>query len=53
MVKMLGDGVPVGPILVGMNQSAHVLTDSVTVRGIVNMTAVAVVDALDRKIEKE
>jgi malate dehydrogenase (oxaloacetate-decarboxylating)(NADP+) len=53
MVKMLGDGVPVGPILVGMEHPAHVITDSVTVRGIVNMTAVAVVDALDRKIQKE
>lgn len=49
MVKMIGDGVPVGPMLVGLKHSAHVLTDSVTVRGIVNMTAVAAVDAIDRK----
>ncbi len=49
MVKVLGDGLPVGPMLVGMRQPVHVLTDSVTVRGIVNMCAVAAVDAIDYK----
>ncbi|MBP5856158.1 NADP-dependent malic enzyme [Marivibrio halodurans] len=44
-VKMLGDGLSVGPILVGAAKPAHVLTPSVTARGIVNMTALAVVDA--------
>ena len=39
---MLGDGVPVGPILMGMNHPVHVLTNAVTVRGIVNMSAFAV-----------
>ncbi len=45
MVKILGEAVPVGPMLMGMRQPAHVMTDSATVRGIVNMAAVAAVDA--------
>ena len=49
MVKVFGDGVPVGPMLVGMNKPAHVLTEAVTVRGIVNMCAVAAVEAIDQK----
>ncbi len=52
MVKVLGDGLPVGPMLVGMKQPVHVLTDSVTVRGIVNMCAVAAVDSIDYKARK-
>ena len=38
-------GVTVGPILLGAAQPAHVLTETATVRGILNMTALAVVDA--------
>ena len=49
MVKVFGDGLPVGPILAGMKQPAHVLTEAVTVRGIVNMCAVAAVEAIDLK----
>jgi malate dehydrogenase (oxaloacetate-decarboxylating)(NADP+) len=45
LVKILADALPVGPILVGPAKPAHVLTPSVTARGIVNMTAVAVVEA--------
>ncbi len=45
MVKVLGDGLAVGPVLLGAARPAHILTPSVTVRGIVNMTALAVVDA--------
>ena len=43
--KVLGDALPVGPILMGAAKPAHVLTSSVTARGIVNMTAIAVVEA--------
>ena len=39
------DGLPVGPILIGGARPAHILTPSVTARGIVNMTAVAVAEA--------
>jgi malate dehydrogenase (oxaloacetate-decarboxylating)(NADP+) len=40
-----GDGVTVGPILLGSALPAHILTPSATVRRIVNMTALSVVDA--------
>ncbi|CAA6816640.1 MAG: NADP-dependent malic enzyme (EC [uncultured Thiotrichaceae bacterium] len=49
LVKQISSGTPVGPMLVGTNYPAHVLTESSTVRGIVNMAAVAAVDALQRK----
>ena len=45
ITRMLADALPVGPILVGGAKPAHILTRSATVRGIVNMTAVAVVEA--------
>jgi len=40
-----GGGIAVGPILLGAARSAHILTQTATVRGILNMTALAVVDA--------
>ena len=43
--KVLGDALPVGPILIGTARPAHILTGSVTARGVVNMTAVAAVEA--------
>ncbi len=43
--KMLADALPVGPILIGPAKPAHILTPSVTARGIVNLTAIAVVEA--------
>jgi malate dehydrogenase (oxaloacetate-decarboxylating)(NADP+) len=43
--KVLADALPVGPILIGPAKPAHVLTPSVTARGIVNLTAVAAVEA--------
>ena len=48
LVKVLGDGLPVGPILIGTAAPAHILTPTVTARGVVNMSAIAVVDAQDR-----
>jgi malate dehydrogenase (oxaloacetate-decarboxylating)(NADP+) len=44
-VKTMTDALHVGPILLGTRQPAHILTPSVTSRGIVNMTALAVVEA--------
>ncbi len=41
----LGDGLSIGPILIGMAKPAHVVGQSVTVRGLVNMSALAAVDA--------
>jgi malate dehydrogenase (oxaloacetate-decarboxylating)(NADP+) len=40
-----GDGITVGPILLGSALPAHILTPSATVRRIVNMTALSVVEA--------
>ena len=40
-----GDGITVGPILLGCAGSVQILTPSATVRRIVNMTALTVVDA--------
>ena len=45
LLKTLGDGLSVGPMLLGVAQPAHIVTESVTVRGLVNITALAVVDA--------
>lgn len=45
LLKELGGGVSVGPILLGTAKPAHIITQSITVRGLVNVTAIAVVDA--------
>ncbi|HIP78321.1 MAG TPA: NADP-dependent malic enzyme, partial [Kiloniellaceae bacterium] len=52
MVKASGGGLSVGPILIGTAAPAHVLTPSVSARGIVNMSAIAVADAQDRTVEE-
>jgi malate dehydrogenase (oxaloacetate-decarboxylating)(NADP+) len=44
-----GHGITVGGILLGAARPAHVLTPSATVRRIVNMTALAVVDAASER----
>jgi len=49
LLKSLGGGLPVGPMLIGAAKPAHILTQSVTARGIVNMSALAVVDAQSRE----
>jgi hypothetical protein len=41
MMKSLGDGIVVGPLLLGTAKPAHVLIPSVTSRGIVNAAAYA------------
>lgn len=45
IAKQMLDALHVGPILLGTDRPAHILTPSVTSRGIVNMTALAVVEA--------
>ena len=45
LLKTVTDSVSVGPVLLGVAKPAHILTPSVTVRGLVNMSALAVVDA--------
>lgn len=41
LLKSIGDGLEVGPILMGMGNRAHIVTPSVTVRGLLNMAALA------------
>ena len=45
MVRVMTDGVAIGPILMGLDKPAHVLTPASTPRRVVNMTAIAAVDA--------
>jgi malate dehydrogenase (oxaloacetate-decarboxylating)(NADP+) len=45
LLKAVTNAVSVGPILVGPARPAHVLTPSITTRGIVNLSALAAVDA--------
>ncbi len=45
LLTALGDAMAIGPILLGANQPAHIVTPATTVRGLVNMTAIAVYDA--------
>jgi len=40
-----GEGITVGPVLLGAAKPVHILTPTATVRRLVNMTALAVVDA--------
>ncbi|MGH1399183.1 MAG: NADP-dependent malic enzyme [Alphaproteobacteria bacterium] len=45
MVKVLAEGISIGPILLGASRPVHILTPSVSARGIVNVTALASVGA--------
>ncbi len=44
-LKVLGNGIVIGPILVGAARSAHIVTNTISVRGLLNMTALAAVRA--------
>ncbi|MEP2030394.1 MAG: NADP-dependent malic enzyme [Paracoccaceae bacterium] len=41
ILKMRGGGLEVGPILMGMGNRAHIVTPSITARGLLNMGAIA------------
>ena len=45
MNRVMTDGVVIGPILMGIAKPAHILMPQATVRRVVNMTAVACVEA--------
>jgi malate dehydrogenase (oxaloacetate-decarboxylating)(NADP+) len=49
VVKQMTDALHVGPILLGTARPAHVLTPSVTSRGVFNMSAFAAVEAMQRR----
>ena len=53
VVKNLTDALHVGPILLGTARPAHILTTSVTSRGVVNMTALAVLEANTKRNQKQ
>ncbi|MDW4548434.1 NADP-dependent malic enzyme [Defluviimonas sp. D31] len=41
MLKMRANGLEVGPILMGMGNKAHIVTPSITARGLLNVSAIA------------
>jgi len=45
LIRVMTDGVAIGPILMGLNRSAHILTPASSPRRVINMTAIAAVDA--------
>jgi malate dehydrogenase (oxaloacetate-decarboxylating)(NADP+) len=49
LLKELNNALPVGPILMGTRQPAHILAPSVTSRGVVNMAAIAAAEAVGSK----
>ncbi|HTI68080.1 MAG TPA: NADP-dependent malic enzyme [Caulobacteraceae bacterium] len=48
LLAAASEALTVGPLVLGMSQSVHVLTPGMTARGILNMTALAVAQAQDR-----
>lgn len=49
IIKVLGEAITIGPILLGMNYPVQILTPSATVRRILNNSALVAVDAQDLK----
>jgi len=45
LLKVLGNALPIGPMLLGTAKPAHIVTPSVTARGLLNIAALAAVDA--------
>ncbi|GAB2536639.1 NADP-dependent malic enzyme [Rhodanobacter koreensis] len=53
MVRVMTDGVAIGPILMGLDKPAHILTPASSARRVVNMTSIAAVDAQIRAAQVE
>ena len=53
IIKELDNAVSVGPILIGLNKPIHILQLGASVDEIVNMSAISVIDANQRKIKKK
>ncbi len=45
LLKAAAEGLPVGPLLLGMSKPIHVVVPTVTARGIVNISAIAAMEA--------
>ncbi|MFA7456906.1 MAG: NADP-dependent malic enzyme [Micavibrio sp.] len=52
MLKVLGEGIPIGPMLLGMSKPSYILTPSVTTRGILNISSIACVAVQAAEEEK-
>ena len=53
LIRSINDVLMIGPILSGTAMSAHIVTPSSTVKGVFNMSALAVADVWRRKNEDE
>ncbi|MEE9552599.1 MAG: NADP-dependent malic enzyme [Gammaproteobacteria bacterium] len=51
LIKVLGDGTTIGPMLLGLKQPVHIMTSSSTVRRILNASALTVVDAQQQTVK--
>ena len=51
LLSEMGESEMIGPILLGLNKSVHVLQMGSTVREIVNMVTIAVADAQTREMK--
>lgn len=49
VIKSLKNGMSIGPLLLGIAKPAHIMTPSITVRGILNLATLAVVEAHSHK----
>ncbi len=52
MIRVMTDGAALGPILMGLSAPVHVMTSTATPRRVINMTAIAAVDAQIRKAQR-
>ena len=52
LLARIGGATAIGPILLGMRKPVHILQRGSDVRDIINLTAIAVVDALERQAEE-
>ena len=52
MAKVLANGLSIGPILMGTDKPGHIVNQSISVRGLINMAALAAVDAQVRMEKK-
>lgn len=48
LLRLLGEGLSIGPILLGTNLPAHIVSPAISVRGLINMSAIAAVEAQDK-----
>jgi malate dehydrogenase (oxaloacetate-decarboxylating)(NADP+) len=53
LIRSVSDVLMIGPILSGTAKSAHIVTPSSTVKGVFNMSAIAVADVWRRRNEEE